>query len=245
MSTQFEFDARADFADPERKKRVTREVFAKLAPTYDRFTPGLSFFRDHAWKRELVAALPPRSRPACLDLACGTGDLCFLLAARYPQGRILGTDITDAMLELARQRNTYANVEFKNADMMQTGLPSESFDIITGGYALRNAPDLDLALKEIARLLKPGGTAAFLDFSNPPQPVLRRLNHALLKIWGSAWGLCLYGNPKLFTYITASLNAFPDRVALRRCFAAHSLSVTGSRLHMFGMLETIFVQKSA
>lgn len=245
MSTEFEFDARADFADPARKQRVTREVFAKLAPTYDRFTPGLSFFRDHAWKRELVATLPPLSRPACLDLACGTGDLCFLLAQRYPQGRILGSDITEAMLELARKRNQFAHVEFQNLDMMETGLPAGSCDLITGGYALRNAPDLDLALKEITRLLKPGGAAAFLDFSNPPQPALRRLNHALLKIWGGAWGLGLYGNPKLFTYITASLNAFPDRVALRRCFATHNLSVTGSRLHMFGMLETIFVQKSA
>lgn len=245
MSTPFEFDARADFADPARKQRVTRAVFAQLAPTYDRFTPGLSFFRDRAWKRALVEGLPPLARPVCLDLACGTGDLAFLLAARYPHGRILGADITAAMLDRARQRNKFANVEFRNADMMNTGLPGASCDIITGGYALRNAPDLDLALKEITRLLKPGGTAAFLDFSNPPQPALRRVNHVLLKIWGGAWGLCLYGNPKLFTYITASLNAFPDRVKLRRCFAAHGIGVTGARLHMCGLLETIVVQKSA
>jgi len=177
MSTRFEFDARVDFADPERKQRVTREVFAKLASTYDRFTPGLSLFRDRTWKRALVQNLPPLARPVCLDLACGTGDIAFLLAARYPHGHVLGTDITDAMLELARHRNACVNVEFKNADMMQTGLPGGSFDIITGGYALRNAPDLDLALKEIQRLLKPGGGAAFLDFSNPPQPALRWLNH--------------------------------------------------------------------
>jgi len=244
MTQRFEFDPRADFASPERKQQVTRDVFARLAPAYDRFTPGLSFWRDRAWKRQLVAALPSPAQPACLDLACGTGDLCFLLAQRFPTSRILGTDITDAMLELARTRNHSAQVEFANADMMHTRLPAASFDLITGGYALRNAPDLNGALAEIARLLKPGGAAAFLDFSNPPQPLLRKLYRFLLQLWTSLWGLALYGNPKLFTYITASLNAYPDRVELRRRFAAHGMSTIGSRLHMFGLLETIFVQKT-
>jgi demethylmenaquinone methyltransferase/2-methoxy-6-polyprenyl-1,4-benzoquinol methylase len=244
MKERFEFDAQADFADPTRKQQVTRDVFARLAPAYDRFTPGLSFWRDRTWKRDMIRRLPPAPQPACLDLACGTGDLCFLLAARYPSGKILGTDITDAMLELARKRNQFANVEFTNADMMNTDLPAANCDIVTGGYALRNAPDLDRALAEIARVLKPGGAAAFLDFSNPPNLFLRRVNRILLLLWGGAWGLCLYGNPKLFTYITASLNTFPDRVELRRRLAAHGLSTTGSRLHMFGLLETIFVQKT-
>lgn len=243
MPTKFDFDAQADFADAGRKQQVTRAVFAKLAPAYDNFSAPLSFWRDRTWKRDLVAGLPHVTNPACLDLACGTGDLCFLLATRYPSGRILGTDITEAMLELARKRSQFANVEFANVDMMNTGLPSASFDIVTGGYALRNAPDLDRALAEIARVLKPGGTAAFLDFSNPPHPLLRKLNKFLLNTWAGAWGLVLYGNPKLFTYITASLNAYPDRVELRRRFSAHGLSTTGSRLHMFGLLETIFVQK--
>lgn len=244
MKQRFEFDAQADFADAERKQKVTRDVFARLAPAYDHFTPGLSFWRDRAWKRHMIQDLPYVAQPACLDLACGTGDLCFLLAARFPEARIIGTDITDAMLELARKRNKFTNINFANADMMNTGLPATSFDFITGGYALRNAPDLNRALTEIARLLKPGGTATFLDFSNPPHPWLRKLNTFLLNTWAGAWGLALYGNPKLFTYITASLNAYPDRVELRRRFAAHGLSTINSRLHMFGLLETIFVQKT-
>ena len=245
MNQRFDFDPQTDFADPERKQQVTRDVFARLAPAYDRFTPGLSFWRDRTWKRDLIQGLPPAAQPACLDLACGTGDLCFLLAERFPNGRIIGADITNAMLDLARQRNTSPNVEFINADMTATGLPTASFDIITGGYALRNAPDLDSALAEVSRLLKPGAAAAFLDFSNPPQLMLRKLNLFLLNIWAGAWGLALYGNPKLFTYITASLKAFPDRMELRHRFAAHGLSTIGSRLHMFGMLETIFMQKTS
>ena len=244
MTQRFEFDSQADFADPQRKQQVTRDVFARLAPAYDRFTPGLSFWRDRAWKRDMIQKLPPSPQPVCLDLACGTGDLCFLLAKRFPSARITGTDITDAMLDLARQRNTFSNVDFAHADMMHTQLPAASYDLITGGYALRNAPDLNGALAEIARLLKPGGTAAFLDFSNPPQPALRKIFKVLLHLWASAWGLALYGNPKMFTYITASLHAFPDRVELRRRLGAHGLSTTGSRLHMFGMLETLFVQKT-
>ncbi len=245
MNRHFQFDARADFADPQRKQRVTREVFALIAPAYDRFTPGLSLFRDQAWKREMVRRLPPLAAPACLDLACGTGDIAFLLASRYPDGKIIGADVTEAMLEIARRRSRCANVEFRNLDMVRTGLPSAGFDIITGGYALRNAPDLDAALAEIHRLLKPGGVAVFLDFSNSSRPMLRRLNQFLLHIWSGAWGFLFFGNPKFLTYITASLAAFPDRIELRRRFAAHGLEVTASRLHLAGILETIFLKKQS
>lgn len=243
MSARFIFDARADFTDPGRKQRVAREVFEKLAPGYDRFTPGLSFFRDRAWKRALVGGLPALAAPACLDLACGTGDVAFLLGGRYPLGHVLGLDITAAMLDIARTRNRFAHVEFRSADMMQTGLSRESFDIVTGGYALRNAPDLARTLTEIRRVLRPGGYGAFLDFSNPPQPFLQRTNRVLLKLWSGAWGLALYGNPRLFTYITASLDAFADRRKLRRLLTDRGLQVTKSKLHFFGLLETIFVRK--
>lgn len=243
--TRFEFDERSDFSDPERKQKVTRDVFDRIAPAYDHFTPGLSLFRDQAWKREIVRRMPSSPNPACLDLACGTGDLTFLLAERFPAGRIIGADITDAMLEIARKRSHFANVEFRNLDMMNTGLPAESFDIVTGGYALRNAPDLDVALTEIHRLLKPGGVAAFLDFSNSSNRIARKFNSGLLRFWSGLWGVCLFGNPKLLTYITASLSTFPDRAELRARFVQHGFEVEDSILHMMGMLESIFIRKAA
>jgi demethylmenaquinone methyltransferase/2-methoxy-6-polyprenyl-1,4-benzoquinol methylase len=123
--------------------------------------------------------------------------------------------------------------------MAQTGLADASQDLITGGYALRNAPDLDRAFAEIVRLLRPGGHAAFLDFSISPHPVARAITLALLRFWGGLWGLLLHGNPRVYAYIADSLAVYPDRLALRQQAARHGLGVLRSRAFFFGMLEVI------
>jgi len=98
----------------ETKKYYTERNFAEVAPQYDFITRVLSFGRDAAWKRTLISLLPSHESPVCVDLACGTGDIAFLLAGKYPRGRIAGVDITEPMLDIARQRNTHPNVTFSN-----------------------------------------------------------------------------------------------------------------------------------
>lgn len=167
---------------PETKKYYNEQVFSEIAPRYDFITRALSLWRDAAWKRDLIAALPVKKNPVCLDLACGTGDIAFLLAEKYPQGQIIGLDITEPMLEISRSRNSYANVDFTNQDMSQLEFETNSIDVVTGGYALRNAPDLSIVIKEIHRVLKPGGTAAILDFSKPANKTGQMFEYWLLKI---------------------------------------------------------------
>jgi demethylmenaquinone methyltransferase/2-methoxy-6-polyprenyl-1,4-benzoquinol methylase len=158
----------------EKKKYYNERAFSEIAPRYDFITRVLSFRRDAAWKRTLVSLLPSYESPVCVDLACGTGDIAFLLVGKYPRGRVAGLDITEPMLDIARHRNTHPNVSFVNQDMGSLAIVSESVDIVTGGYALRNAPDLRTAIDEISRVLKPRGVAAFLDFSKPGQISRRR-----------------------------------------------------------------------
>ena len=150
----------------ETKRYYTERNFSEVAPRYDFITRGLSFGRDAAWKRTLISLLPSHESPVCVDLACGTGDIAFLVAGKYPRGRIAGVDITEPMLEIARHRNTHPNVSFANQDMGSLDIVSESVDIVTGGYALRNAPDLGTTIDEISRVLKPsrrGGLSRFLQ----------------------------------------------------------------------------------
>ena len=242
---KFAYNARTDLCEPDRKRRLTHGLFTLLAPAYDRINPLLSLGRDRSWKQALVRALPDLAQPCCLDLACGTGDLAFLLARRYPAGRILGLDLAEKMLELARRRNTHPHVSFVCADMTHTGQATAGVDIVTGGYALRNAPDLAAVLDEIARILKPGGVAAFLDFSKPASRPMQRLFYVLLRAWGGFWGWVLQGQPALYTYIADSLRIYPDRPTLHRLLAARGLTVLQSRLHYAGMLETLLVRKAA
>ena len=147
------------------------------------------------------------------------------------------------MLKLARQRCDVDNVEFVCQDMGSTGFPNASADIVTGGYAVRNAPELRQAFLEIHRILKPGGFVALLDFSKPPSLWFQRLQYLILKYWCGLWGLLLHGNPEVHAYISASLKTFPDRVELRQLISEAGFITSHSRQFYFGTLELLVLQK--
>lgn len=229
----------------ETKRYYTERNFSEVAPRYDLITRGLSFGRDAAWKRTLISSLPLHESPVCVDLACGTGDIAFLLVGKYPAGRILGVDITEAMLDIARHRNIHRNIIFAKQDMGSLDIVSESVDIVTGGYALRNAPDLGTAIDEISRILKPSGVAAFLDFSKPSATVPQKIEYWVLKTWTGLWGVLLHRNHEVYSYIAESLKRFPDRKHLRNIFREKGFSIIDSRLFFGGVTELLVVQKTA
>jgi len=242
-SGKFSLKIRDYLHAPERKREYNEQHFSEAASHYDFATRAMSLGRDTAWKRQLVAALPNYPAPVCVDLACGTGDIAFLLADKYRDGRILGIDLTEPMLALARQRNRSPHVEFERGDMAETGLADGSVDIVTGSYAVRNAADLQPAFAEIHRILRPGGFVALLDFSKPPSRWFQNLQYLVLKYWCGLWGLLLHGNPEVHAYIAASLKAFPDREQLRCLVEESGFVVSHSRSFYFGVLELLVLQK--
>ncbi|MFB0525576.1 MAG: ubiquinone/menaquinone biosynthesis methyltransferase [Phycisphaerae bacterium] len=228
---------------PKGKLKYNEQLFTEIAPRYDFITRALSLGADAEWKDELVAKLPYISSPKCLDLACGTGDITFRLANKYPAGLVVGLDLTEDMIALARFHNVYNNIHFTVKDMCQTGFDDNSFDIVTGGYALRNAPDIKKALNEIWRVMKFGGKAAFLDFSKPSSRFFQKLENALLKTWGSFWGLTLHGNTEVYTYIAESLKQFPNHEQLKQYLREVGFVNIQSKKHLFGITETIVFEK--
>jgi len=232
-----------DFENAANKRAFNRGLFDQVAPAYDRVTVWLSFGRDAAWKKMLVKMLPEAPCPAVLDLACGTADLTLALDARFPAGRVVGLDLNPSMLAYARKRPGVEKVSLCLGDMNHTGFKTGEFDIITGGYALRNAPDLKSTLAEIHRVLKKGGFCAFLDFSKSPRPWLQALSLALLKFWGGIWGRILHGNPDIYAYLAESLRHFPDRRQLRRMLAAAGFCEITSRVLFFGFIELVTFEK--
>ncbi len=228
---------------PRGKLRYNEAMFGEIAPKYDFITRILSFGSDKGWKDHLVSALPDIENAHCLDLACGTGDITFRLARKYPAGHVVGLDLTEAMVSIARQRNNYDNVEFLLGDMSKTEFPAESFEIVTGGYALRNAPDLSKMLKEIGRVLKCGGTGAFLDFSKMRNRTLQKLEFLILKSWGGFWGLTLHANAEVYTYIAESLKQFPESSQLKLLLEQNGFGNIRSKKHFFGVTETIIFEK--
>ena len=236
MKTRFSLRARDHLGTSAGKKLFNEKHFAESAPRYDFATRALSLGRDAAWKRKFVAELPAVSHPTCVDVACGTGDVTFLLAARYREGVFIGVDLTPEMIDIAQQRNHLPTVRFQCGEMSKLQMPDHSVDILTGSYAIRNAPDLKEALDEFHRIMKPGGTVAFLDFSKPESSFSQALQYQLLRLWGGFWGLLLHGNPEVHGYISKSLKAFPDANTLEKIFQECGFRIVNRRKYFGGMM---------
>ena len=220
------------FESPQAKRRYVRQLFATIADRYDLITRVLSFGQDARWKAKLVRAANVRPGERALDLACGTGDIAFAIAERG--ARTTGLDITHRMLRLgadsakasssadsAKASSGQAGVGFVCGDMASLPFRSAFFDLVTSGYGLRNVPDLDAAIDEIARVLKPGGRLLSLDFNRPESPIIRSAYLSYLTVVGATLGWLLHRDPDTYRYIPASIRRYPgargvaDRMRVR------------------------------
>ena len=204
------------FDTPGAKLAYNRRLFATIAPRYDLITRVLSYGQDARWKRrvvEIVAAEPARD---ILDLACGTGDVAIALAEGR---RVAGLDLTMPMLEIARRRSRL--VAWLAGDMTRLPFADASFDAVTTSYGLRNVPELEVSLREMARVLRPGGQLVSLDFNKPESAAVRAIYLGYLTAAGGLLGLALHGDSETYRYIPHSIRRYPGArgVAdlMRRC----------------------------
>ena len=197
---------RTAIATPDGKRRYVRRLFATIADRYDFITRFLSYGQDRRWKRRLIALADLRATDRVLDLACGTGDILF--AAAPTTGFAVGIDVTFRMLQLARIRRGASSAALVTGDMVALPIANERFTVVTVGYGLRNVPDLDQALREIHRVLAPGGRLLSLDFNRPSNAIVRGAYLTYLTIVGSLLGLALHGDPDTYRYIPESIRKY-------------------------------------
>ncbi len=221
------------------KRAYNRWLFRIVASRYGIVTRALSFGMDSSWKKWLVSHVPQTRSPRVIDIAAGNADLAMSIVKKMPHARIAAADITPEMFFAPRAYPLPASISFSVQDMWALGFKTACADIVTGGYALRNAPDLSATIAEVRRILRPGGTAAFLDFSKSPNVLLARIEYVLLAFWGSLWGLLLHGKPEIYAYIAKSLLVFPDSPALHSLLASYGLRVTKSKRFFFGIIEIL------
>jgi demethylmenaquinone methyltransferase/2-methoxy-6-polyprenyl-1,4-benzoquinol methylase len=228
-------DLREHISSIEKKQEYANRLFETIATRYDFITGFLSYGMDRAWKRKLIDMAELAGDELVLDIACGTGDITFALARRLPAGAAVGLDITGGMLRIAQSKKRdgrIANVFFHRGDIMRMPFPPATFDRVTGGYALRNTPDIKAALAEILRVLKPGGRFYSLDFAHPPNRTYRWLYQKYLVAVGSGLGLVLHGDPDTYRYIAETLRLYPGQRVVARLMEEVGFSETG--IHEFG-----------
>jgi len=229
-------------ATPDGKRRYVRSLFATIADRYDFITVALSYGQDRRWKRRLVDLASPRRGVRALDLATGTGDIAFALAARG--ARVTGLDITHRMIQLARAKRDRPSggpprhdaASFLVGDMLALPFPSGSFEIVTAGYGLRNVPRLDVAIDEIGRVLTPGGHFLSLDFNRPENGIVRAAYLAYLTTVGGALGWALHRDPDTYRYIPASIRLYPGAAAVAKMFEARGFTAVRSYRVLGGLM---------
>jgi len=197
----------------ERAEKV-RRLFARIARRYDRINDLMSWGLHRRWKRRLVVLAAPRHGEKALDLCCGTGDVARSLATA-PSGaatEVVGLDFTEEMLEIARQVTPGTlPVTYRQGDALALPFADASFDIVTCAYGLRNLADLDRGLVEAARVLRPGGRLASLEFGRPNNPLLSKLYFAYLRAALPVFGWIFFRDPHTYGYIFATVSRFPGQ----------------------------------
>ena len=192
-----------------------RDMFGRIAPRYDLLNHLLSFNIDRYWRARTVAQVSlilARPGALVLDIACGTGDLTKALLAHRPGANVFGTDFCHPMLQAASGK--IAGARLFGADAMQLPIADESADLITIAFGFRNLVNYRDGLRELRRILKPGGMLAILEFSTPPNPALARLYGFYSRAILPAIGGVISGSKDAYTYLPESVRKFPDAEGL-------------------------------
>ncbi len=208
-------------ADPDSAARAVREMFTSIAPRYDLLNHMLSFNVDRLWWRRTArsfAQILAQPDARILDLCCGTGDMTFALRQQAGKSspQILGADFSHAMLQRARSKSLDrvskgkpAAPHWIEADALCLPFPDQHFSLVTSAFGFRNLADYDAGLREIARVLRPGGECGILDFSEPKGVIghLYRLyfKHVLPRV-----GTMLSGVRGPYAYLPNSVERFPE-----------------------------------
>lgn len=161
-------------AQPDKAQRV-RRMFDAIAPTYERINTLASAGRDRYWRREMVRLVGVRADDVLLDLACGTGDVARAFAEGNPRPcRIIAADFSLSMLKLAAVHSVPGLV-LTQADALRLPLAPASVTIVSCAFGIRNFQDLGVGLREVYRVLVPGGRAVILEFTVPTMAIFRHL----------------------------------------------------------------------
>jgi demethylmenaquinone methyltransferase/2-methoxy-6-polyprenyl-1,4-benzoquinol methylase len=224
----------------EERVFFVQDMFTRLASRYDLFNRIASLGRDNFWRKATARRIKLVKTSRILDLAAGTGDQSLANALVNPGARVVGTDFLYSMLEIfkgkIKEKAMSGRIVTTAADALRLPFPDESFDSTTISFGIRNIPDHLAALKEMNRVLVPGGRSLVLELTFPRWSLIHRLYDTYLNRFIPILGSLISRNPQAYQYLADSIMDFPSPEEFCRLMETAGFSRTGYTKMTFGVV---------
>lgn len=229
------------------KGAQVEEMFDNIAPTYDTLNHRLSWNIDKYWRRKAIDKLRPYRPKRILDVATGTGDFAIEAARALQSKELLGTDISEGMMQVGRDKVAAMGLDsvirFQREDCLALSLADDSFDAVTAAFGIRNFQNLEQGLREMWRVLRKGGHLCVIELTTPVAFPMRQLfsiySHTVLPLYGRL----ISKDTKAYSYLTQTIEAFPQGEAMEQILRRAGFAEASFQRLTFGICTLYFATK--
>ena len=229
------------------KTEQVERMFDNIAPTYDLLNHSLSLGIDRRWRRAAINSLKPFRPQHILDVATGTGDFAILAAQELKPQTLLGVDLSEGMMQVGREKVLRAGlqdvVSFQLEDCLSLSFADDSFDALTVAYGIRNFSDLDQGLREMRRVLRPGGRLVIIELTAPRRFPMRQLFWLYSHVYMPTLGRIVSRDRQAYKYLPATMEAFPQGEQMQEILSRAGFHDVQFRRFTFG-LSTLYTAEA-
>lgn len=229
-----------------KKREQVEEMFNNIAPAYDKLNHTLSMGIDRSWRRKAINKLRPFHPHRMMDVATGTGDFAILACRELQPDSLIGTDISEGMMEVGREKVRQAllseKISFAREDCTSLSFADGSFDAVTVAFGIRNFEELDKGIAEMCRVLTPGGHMVILELSTPDRFPMKQLFTIYSKVVIPLVGKFISKDHSAYTYLPQSIHAFPQGEVMQEVIRKAGFSEVSFERLTFGIC-TLYIAK--
>ena len=229
------------------KAQQVEAMFDNIAPTYDTLNHRLSWNIDKGWRRKAIKALASYKPQTILDIATGTGDFAIMSAQMLAPKKLIGADISEGMMNIGREKVTKLGLDsiisFKREDCTALSYADGTFDAVTAAFGIRNFADLDTGLREMCRVLRPGGHLSIIELTTPVSFPMKQLFHVYSHTVLPVYGRLISKDASAYSYLTKTIEAFPQGERMVGILKRAGFSETSFKRLTFGICTMYFATK--
>ena len=231
------------YSEDGAKGEQVERMFDQIAHSYDFLNHTLSLGIDRSWRKAAIDSLKPYAPQRILDVATGTGDFALMAAERLQPLSLVGADLSEGMLNVGRVKVERAGksdiITMQKEDCMALSFEDNTFDAVTVAYGVRNFEDLDCGLREMLRVLKPGGRLVIIELTSPVHFPMKQLFWLYAHVWMPLVGKLISRDSRAYSYLPATMEAFPQGEVMQGIIEKAGFQSVKFRRFTFG-LSTLY-----